>query len=113
MLSEFSKNNNIVKLIYLGKELDVTVEKEIFSGSKFGFNAIVTYKKDSWMSKAEKKELVETYHNLTEIHHLFSSHFEDKQIAFESDIHSTGCTRKISEIEIVDIHIATKKEKNY
>ena len=103
-----------MKLIYLGEELDSTKEKEILSGSKFGFNVIVMYKIDSWMSLHEKKQVVNTYNNCTEIHNRFTSKTrEEPQIAFESDIHSTGCTRKLRDIESVDIHIATKKEAGF
>ena len=101
-----------MKLIYLGEEIDSTKEKEIFSGCKFGFNVIVAYKIDSWMSKAHGSQIVDKFHNLTEIHNLFHRHFGEKSIAFESDIHQTGCYRNIEDIEIVDIHIATKKESN-
>jgi hypothetical protein len=103
-----------MKLIYLGKELDSTKEKEIFSGSKFGFNVTVSYKKDSWMSLHEKKQVVETYNNCTEIHNLFDSSIpKEKRIAFESDIHGTGCTRNTEDIESVDIHIAMKEEEDF
>ncbi len=102
-----------MKLIHLGEELDSNIEQEIFSGSKFGFNATVTYKIDSWMSIAEKKQVIETYNNCTEIHNLYHSLDNDKKIAFESDIHSTGCNRKIEDIESVDIHISTKKEEEF
>ena len=39
--------------------------------------------------------------NVTEIHYRYPSTYPDgeSRIAFESDIHSTGCTYKVSDIE--------------
>lgn len=38
--------------------------------------------------------------NVTEIHYRYPSSYQgDARIAFESDIHSTGCTYKVSDIE--------------
>jgi hypothetical protein len=103
-----------MKLTYLGEELDSTKEKEILSGSKFGFNVIVVYKIDSWMSKYEKEQVVDIFNNCTEVHNLFESFIpREKRIAFESDIHHTGCTRNVDDIESVEIHIATKKRKRF
>jgi hypothetical protein len=103
-----------MKLIFLGEELDSTKEKEILSGSKFGFNVIVVYKMDSWMSQHKKEQVVDVFNNCTEVHHLFESIFpEKKRIAFESDIHRTGCTRNVDDIESVEIHIATKQRKRF
>jgi hypothetical protein len=43
---------------------------------------------------------------------LYSSPFEPS-IAFESDIHSTGGTAKVQDIEAVVIVLATEKAKEY
>ncbi len=102
-----------MKLIYLGEELDSTKEKEILSGSKFGFNVIVVYKIDSWMSQHRKEQVVDVFNNCTEVHHLYESYDSEKRIAFESDIQRTGCTRKVDDIESVEIHIATKQRKRF
>ena len=102
-----------MKLIYLGEELDSTKEKEIFSGSKFGFNVIVVYKIDSWMSQHRKEQVVDIYNNCTEVHYLYETYGLNKRIAFESDIHRTGCTRNVDDIESVEIHIATKQRKRF
>lgn len=91
------------KLIFLGTELDVNKEHELFPTNKtLGFDAIIVYKNGHG----------EVRHNLTEVHHLFNTVFEPG-IAFESDIHSTGGTAKVQDIEIVIIVLATEKAKEY
>ncbi len=91
------------KLIYLGTELNVNKEHELFPTDKtLGFDAIIVYKDGHG----------EVRHNLTEVHHLFKSPFE-QSIAFESDIHSTGGTAKVQDIEIVIVVLATEKAKEY
>lgn len=102
-----------MKLIYLEEELDINKEREIISGSKFGFNVFVVYKMDSWRSEYKKEKAVDIYNNCTEIHYLYESLRNEKRIAFESDIHGTGCTRNVDDIESVEIHIATKKRKRF
>ena len=91
------------KLIFLGTELDVNKEHELFPTNKtLGFDAIIFYKDGHG----------EVRHNLTEIHHLFNTVFEPA-IAFESDIHSTGGTAKVENIEVVIIVLATEKANEY
>ena len=91
------------KLIFLGTELDVNKEHELFPTNKtLGFDAIIVYKNGRG----------EIRHNLTEVHHLYKSPFEPG-IAFESDIHSTGGTAKVQDIEAVVIVLATEKAKEY
>ncbi|HWY34087.1 MAG TPA: hypothetical protein VNX68_05530 [Nitrosopumilaceae archaeon] len=102
-----------MKLIYFGVELDATKEREILSGGKFGLNVTVTYKKDSWMSKHEGHQVVDFYNNCTEVHNLYSDAITKNRIAFESDIHSTGCNRDIEDIESVNIQVANKKEATF
>lgn len=93
-----------MKIIYLGEELDVTREHELISNSLFGFKVDIVYKSVSWFPTKEK-----TMYNCTEVHHLFSlEYMGGPSIAFESDIHSTGFTRQISDIESVNIELANK-----
>lgn len=91
------------KLIFLGTELDVKKEHELFPTDKtLGFDAIIVYKDGRG----------EVRHNLTEIHHLYKTPFEPS-IAFESDIHGTGGTVKLETIEVVVIVLATIKADEY
>ena len=91
------------KLIFLGSELNVNKEQELFPTDKtLGFDAIIVYKDGRG----------EVRHNLTEVHHLYKSPFEPS-IAFESDIHGTGGTAKVENIEIVIIVLATEKANEY
>lgn len=93
-----------MKIIYLGEELDVTREHELISNSLFGFKVDIVYKNVSWYPT--KKQ---TMYNCTEVHHLFSlEYMGGPSIAFESDIHSIGFTRQISDIESVNIELANK-----
>lgn len=47
--------------------------------------------------------------NVTEIHYRYRSFSpDDDSIAFESDIHSTGCTYKISDIEEFETSLETE-----
>jgi|LakMenEpi03Aug12_release.lakeMendotaPanAssembly.Ray.scaffolds.fasta_scaffold4151243_1 hypothetical protein len=89
-------------LIYLGTELNVNNEIELFTENKLGFDAVIIYNNGS----------VETRHNLTEVHHLYKTPFEPS-IAFESDIHSTGGTVKVEDIDSVVIVLSAVKHENY
>lgn len=47
--------------------------------------------------------------NVTEIHYRYpSSYLGGVRIAFESDIHSTGCTYKLSDIEEFETSLETE-----
>ena len=93
-----------MKITYLGKKLDATKEHELLSESKFGFKVDIKYTKDSWYPEKE-----DTVYNCTEVHHLWSlDYMGGASIAFESDIHSTGFTRRIDTIESVNIEMADK-----
>ncbi len=92
------------KLIFLGTELDVKKEHELFpTDENLGFDAIIVYKDGHG----------EVRHNLTEVHHLFKGHTFEPGIAFESDIHSTGGTAKVESIDTVVIVLATSKAEEY
>lgn len=93
-----------MKITYLGQELDATIEHELISKNEFGFKVDIIYNKDSWYPHKE-----DTVNNCTEVHHLFSKDYISGHfIAFESDIHSTGFTRRIETIESVNIVDAEK-----
>lgn len=98
-----------MKLIYLGQELDTSKEHELLSDSEFGFKVDIKYTEESWYPKKE-----DTAYNCTEVHHLWSlNYMGGPSIAFESDIHSTGFTRRISDVESVTIEIANRLYESY
>lgn len=91
-------------------------EIEIFSNEKdypFGFNATVNFKKGS-----PYEGYVGVYHNLTEVHWLYNKKMskdfptiEFLSVALESDIHGTGGTRKLKDIESIEIVPAKEKHE--
>ena len=91
-----------MKLVYLNKELDSSLEHELFSENEFGFKVTVTY----------KDSRIDIMNNCTEVHNKYES-LRDDCIAFESDIHFTGCDRTNCDIESVIIENANKIEKNF
>ena len=101
-----------MELRILGKKLDSSLEHEVFADEvlhPFGFNARIIFTKESvYVYK------VNIYHNLTEVHHMCDM-FDNSSdsIAFESDIHQTGGTRKINEIVSVKVTIAKRLHKSY
>jgi len=93
-----------MKLIYLGEDLDVTKEHELISYNEFGFIVDIEYTKESRYSRKE-----DSIYNCTEVHHLWNKDYMGgASIAFESDIHSTGFTKRIDDIESVNIKNADK-----
>lgn len=97
------------KITYLGQELDVTKEHELFSENKFGFKVDIIYTEESMYPDKET-----TVYNCTEVHHLWDDDYMGgPSIAFESDIHGTGFTRRIDAIESIDISIADKSYDSF
>jgi hypothetical protein len=98
-----------MKITYLGKDLDTTKEHDLNSNNEFGFKVDIKYTEESWYPTKE-----DTAYNCTEVHHLWSlDYMGGASIAFESDIHSTGFTRRIDTIESVNIELATKLYDSY
>ena len=98
-----------MKLIYLGEELDTTKEHELLTDSEFGFKVDIKMTEESWYKVKE-----DTAYNCTEVHHLWSENYMGgASIAFESDIHKTGFTRRIDDIESVTIELASKLYDSY
>ena len=91
------------KLIYLGKELDVKTEHELINNFHFGVNCFIT----------NIDGTTDTRNNCTEVHHIYDSLSTRERIAFESDLHGTGGTRDIKEIQSVVITKADKMEDHY
>lgn len=87
-----------MKIFYKEIELDSSLEHELIADSKFGYNVVITFNGKGY------------YHgmwlvtNIKEIHSRFSSL---NRIAFESDIHKTGRTNDIDDIESIEIVDAT------
>lgn len=62
----------------------------------------VTVKIGSWA-------IPQVLRNVTEIHYRYpSSYAGEARVAFESDIHQTGCTYKISDIEEFETALETE-----
>lgn len=98
-----------MKITYLGKELDASKEHELFSENEFGFKVTIQCTKESWYP--EKEHIV---YNCTEVHNLWSKNYMGgASIAFESDIHGSGFTRRIDDIESVTIEKADKLYDSY
>lgn len=51
--------------------------------------------------------------NVTEIHFNYPSPFGEVKIAFESDIHKTGLTYRIGQIDEFETNLETKKAKSF
>lgn len=96
-----------MKLVYLEKELDPEVEHELFCG-EFGFLVEIKFADNSIYKGRE-----DTLHNVTEVHNLYRPSAIHKSIAFESDIHGTGCTYDQDFLEEVIIKKAKKQYENF
>ena len=104
-----------MKLIIFGKEVDASKELELECYDKaFGLKATIKFNKELVPNYSD-----ETRHNLTEFHHLYNKSFEDDlckgedwtpkyKSAFESDIHSTGCTQPLIHMDKVVIEYDNK-----
>ena len=104
---------------YLGKELDLSEEHEIFSENEFGFDVTAIFDRDGRYCLHNGENafgigLVEHYHNCTEVHHLYPTfgNTGHKRIAFESDIHGTGFTYDIDDLEEVIIELSYEKTES-
>ena len=81
-----------MKLIINNVEHDSTKELEIFKEDKFGFRCTIVYLPEAGWYKHGVKAF--TYNNVTEFHHLY----EPTRSAFESGIHSAGCSERLIDI---------------
>jgi len=101
-----------MKIIYLGNEIDHTIEHEIFSNSEFGFDIQITHTPESWYTN---KKIIAN--NCTEFHWKYDDLSRNTnlgdQVAFESDIHGSGFTRKCNTIESVVIDLATVEHEEF
>lgn len=85
-----------MKITYFELEIDSTKEIELVTKYPFGFKVTVLYTK-----AGNFKGKTEVLNNITEVHHMYDE--RNKQIAFESDIHQTGGTHNISDIDSIHI----------
>jgi hypothetical protein len=100
-----------MEIIYLGKKLNPLEEHELFSENEFGFEIGIKYTEESWYPKKEQRIF-----NFTEFHWRYTDIFNETpsdSVAFESDIHGTGFTKKICDIEKVEIRLAEKLHENF
>jgi hypothetical protein len=58
-------------------------------------------------------QTVDLFCNVTEVHNLYETFGDKQKIAFESNIHKTGCNRDIDDIQIVVIFLAIEKHKEF
>jgi len=91
----------------MGKNLDASQEHELFPECRFGFVAKLTYRDDSYYYKEHGEKEV-TYNNITEVHYAYDGYAGHDRCAFESDIHGTGGTVEIAQIESLLIECASQ-----
>jgi len=99
-----------MKLFIFEKEINPDYELELVVGSEFGLDITIKYIDDIYDGVEDTK------HNCTEFHHLYNK--DDKfslglSSAFESDIHQTGCTRRVNEIEWIKVEFATELHEKF
>lgn len=93
-------------LLNNGITLDPTIEHEI-NADGHGVDVTVIDKDGS----------TRIFHNCTEVHYMFpritSMSSFGEACAFESDIHSTGCTRDVDSLLVISINTATQRHEDY
>ncbi len=94
-----------IKFNFFGTEMDVQKEHELISKIfyPFGFTVFIEYKDGK----------IQKLNNCTEIHWKFPSPIIGSQTAFESDHHSTGCTKFLDRIKEVTVIEALYKAEKY
>ena len=73
-----------------------------------GMRVVISYNplmKDDWE--------IEILNNVTEIHYNYTSVLSGLQIAFESDIHETGCTKNVADIDNFEAIIQNEKADEF
>jgi len=90
------------KLIYLEQELDINKYHELISDNEFGFSITVL-----------NKEYSETFNNVTDFRYNYVGYPDTIKTSFESYIHHTGTTKKLSNIDIIIINYSYKKGDFY
>lgn len=120
-----TKNKNVlvekktckkIKLIYLGKELNINQEHNLLSKNKYGFKVTIVYNLNSAVGAYEGERLIEIRHNCTQVHYGYTEMGFVKpltKVAFETDIFHTGSNRKIKDLESIVIELETKKHSDF
>lgn len=91
------------KIQFIGIAIPSEKEVEILPNNEMGLIADVVY--------IDGK--TSTFNNLTEIHWMYSSPIDNKQVAFESNVHGTGLTINIERIKSLKIQIATEVKASF
>ena len=97
-------------IIILGGIKFTTKESmEIFADCEFGFDVKITYCEKNLFNRNEEPEIL---HNITEVHLYYETLEADggDRHAFESNIHSSGCT-KWTEHNVKEIEINNSEKK--
>lgn len=100
-----------MNLIFKGNKLDCELEHELFSDSEFGFEVTIGFKMDA-QNYANR---VWRLNNVFEVHFKYKSIVlkeELGRVAFESNIHHTGRTNNIDDINFIIITEATELHSN-
>lgn len=101
-----------MRLFIFGKEISSEHEVELIINDDFGLDITIKYIEDIYDGVEDTK------HNCTEFHHLYNIDDKEKfpdrlSSAFESDIHSTGSTRNVNEIEWIKVEKALVLHEKY
>lgn len=89
-------------LFLLGDYLPGNREHELICNEQYGYTVVIRYRDESPYSERES-----TFHNVTEVHYKFASPIGE-QVAFESNIHGTGFTRFLKDIDYIGITFSDK-----
>ena len=108
-LHEIIQKYSNVKLIVLREEYPWKGEIELVSDSEFGLNITILNKERNVGGEIHPSR-IEVFHNCTELHHKYDS---GVRTAFESDIHSTGCTKDIKHIDWIRVDMAEEISKTF
>lgn len=73
-----------------------------------GMKVVITFNENFHAGKVK-----ETLNNVTEIHYAYPSTASGIHVAFESDIHKTGCTRDMEDIAEFEAIRQNKKAKYF
>ena len=97
-----------MQLFNNGITLDSSKEHEIVDNGVHGMDVTII----------DNEGNTTLFHNITEVHHKYKQDSEwieafGEGIAFESDIHSGGCTRRIKDLLVVSISPSTKRHDYY
>jgi len=70
---------------------------------EFGMNVKIKFHEGGTFGKANT-----TLYNVTEVHYNYPS-LDNNRVAFESDVHGTGCTYDCTDIHEFEVTPATKR----